>query len=98
MYHNKPKSPSPKPHDLGTVSKYDLKNVTSMGLTYEILACGEENIAESKFDRILIVKEGFAHVGDTKFVLRDGDVYEIPAGTSLKIHGQLKYYIVDSKN
>lgn len=99
MYHNVKSVPrKDKPHDLGVIETFNFKHVSSMGLTYNVLACGEETISEAKQDRVLIVKEGLAHVNDTNFMLRDGDVYEIPAGTSLKIQGQLKYYMMISNN
>lgn len=95
MYHQvKLISPKEKPHDLGTVKAYRFKKITSMGLSLHVLACGEENISESKSDRLLIVKDGFASVLGTGVILRDGDVYEVPAGASIVIHGQLKYYLI----
>lgn len=97
MYHQAKTVPAKdKSHELGKIKTFPFKKIESMTLSYNI-TCGEETIAKSEVDRILIVHEGLAHINGSDSMLRDGDVYELAAHSSLRIHGQLKYYLV-SKN
>lgn len=94
ILHSKPTKKINKPYDLGTEEKWELKNINNASLSFNTIAGGTERIKESKSDRIMIIQNGFATNLDTKEVIRDGSVIEIPAGVALRVQGQIKYYMI----
>jgi hypothetical protein len=86
-----------KPYDIGFSEEWNFKEVNELGLTHNVVAGGKERIVPSEHDRLLIVTQGFASLSDTKQVIRDGNVIEIPANTSIQFQGQLKYYLISKK-
>ena len=92
--YNKKSDKHPDYFYIGTQEKWKLEQIEDINLTHNVIFGGKEKITEEKHNRLMIVLDGVGTVLDTKQVIREGAVIEIPAGTRLQIRSQLKYYMV----
>lgn len=93
--HHKPHIRKDKKFDIGFSEEWKFKNLESLGVSFHTIVGGREKIMPTKTDRVIIVHSGMATNLNTKEIVREGDIVELPAGTIFHFRGQLKYYMIE---